>query len=468
MEEKEHVRELHGKKKYGYVIGNFGVFLNSIFINVFITNYYIYTVNADSLFILMAFSSQQIIAAIFAIIFGILADNKKPGRFGKRRPFLLYGLPIWAISGVLIWIPPALCPPDGSMSNNVGIYFWIIGVINFVLSQSILSPHASMLPEQSQTLKNREDVNSITTLLTIIGSVIGMILPLVVKSILAEPNNVAWWTPSGQTLLLTMPIISLIVVLFGVFCILITFFSVDESFHKKIHYEQFKKRSVKETFKHMLIPARDKEFRKVFSVSMLTSIAGSIMGFVIIPFLDFVMLFQGNNYYIYIFTSILNKIAWYYLWVAIIKRKNLKFSYKWCILISIVMSSCIMIFLLNDLSFTVKVTLFIIIIGTLLGSIYAFRLFTTPLTALLVTEAAKKEHLSNIDESVAKLSGSYFGFVNFTFSIGSAIAYMILAFIFTGTNKSNILIIIITFTSMTLFFILGFLILRTMKIREDD
>ncbi|MBN1802033.1 MAG: MFS transporter [Candidatus Lokiarchaeota archaeon] len=468
MEKDAISRELHGKKKYGYVIGNFGVFLNSIFINVFITNYYIYTVNVDSLFILIAFSSQQVIAAISAIIFGILVDNKKPGRFGKRRPFLLYGLPIWAITAVLIWMPPVLNPQDGSMTGIIGAYFWLIGLINFVLGQSILSPHASMLPEQSQTLKNREDVNSITTLLTIIGSVIGMILPLIVKSVLVDPQNVGWWTYSGKTLLFAMPIISLIVVSFGVFCILITFFSVDESFHKKIHYEQIVKKSIKETFKHMTIPARDKEFRKVFSISMLTSIAGSIMGFVVIPFLDFVMLFHGNNYYIYIITSISNKIAWYFLWVAVIKRKGLIFSYKWVILISIVTSSCIMIFLLNDLSFTIKVIIFVITIGTLLGSIYAFRLFTTPLTALLVTEAAKMEHLSNIDESVAKLSGSYFGFVNFTFSIGNAIAYIILAFIFTGNNKSNTIIIILTFTSMAFFFILSFLILKTMRIKEND
>ncbi|MFX1396685.1 MAG: MFS transporter [Promethearchaeota archaeon] len=467
MEDIHVPRELHGKKKIGYVIGNFGIFLNSILIYVFITNYYIYTINLDSIIVLIGFSLQQIAASLFSIVFGVLADNKKPGKLGKRRPFLLYGLPIWALTSILIWIPPTYCPRDNSICIKTGFYFWFIGTINLVLAQSILSPHASMLPEQSQTLKNREDVNSINTLLVIIASIIGMILPLIVKSLLDEPNNVAWWTPSGQKMLFFMPMISFFLMLFGILSILITFFSVDESFHDNSSKKLHDKKSIKTTFKQMTNPARDKGFRRLFSVSLMTNIAGSIMGFVIIPFLDYVMLFHGSSYFIYIIISITNKFIWFYIWSVILKRKSLIFSYKRCIFISAIASISISVFLINTLSFEIKLLLFIVLIGTLLGLIYAFRLFTTPLTTIFVSSAAKKSKSSNIDKSVAELSGSYFGFINFTFSFGSAFANIFLAFVFTGANKSNSIIIILVFSSISTFYIISYLYLSKIKIKEE-
>ena len=110
-------RELHGKKLVGYIIGYFAVFLNTIYINVFVANYYIYTINLDSIIVLFGFAVQMLTNAIFSIIFGVISDNKSPGKFGKRRPFLIYGLPIWAISSLLIWMPPIKCPQGNSFAR---------------------------------------------------------------------------------------------------------------------------------------------------------------------------------------------------------------------------------------------------------------------------------------------------------------------------------------------------------------
>ncbi len=99
-------RELHGFRLIGFIIGNFGLSLTNIFIGVFVFQYYVYTINLDSLLVSIGVSLQFIVSAISAIIFGVMADNKKPGKFGKRRPFLIIGLPIWTLMSVLIFFPP--------------------------------------------------------------------------------------------------------------------------------------------------------------------------------------------------------------------------------------------------------------------------------------------------------------------------------------------------------------------------
>ena len=84
-------RELHGKRLIGYALGNFGLILSNLLVGIFVFQFYVYTINLDSILTSVGISLQFIISAFSSILFGILADNKKPGKLGKRRPFLLYG-----------------------------------------------------------------------------------------------------------------------------------------------------------------------------------------------------------------------------------------------------------------------------------------------------------------------------------------------------------------------------------------
>jgi hypothetical protein len=55
-----------------------------------------------------------------------------------------------------------------------------------------------MLPEQSQTYKNREKVAAWIAVSLIVASILAMMMPLVVESLLDDPENVKWWQPSGK------------------------------------------------------------------------------------------------------------------------------------------------------------------------------------------------------------------------------------------------------------------------------
>ena len=199
---------------------------------VFAFQYYVYTINLNSLLVSIGLTIQLVIAALFSVLWGVIIDNKKPGKFGKRRPYLFYGLPIWVVTSILLWLPPWYCPENNSMFWPTAIYFWAIITIKAIAGTSVIIAHASMFPEQSQTEENRQKIASTGTIFLIIASIVGLLVPIAVQSILADPENVKWWESSGKTLLFYIPIIGTGFAIFALFCIVITFFSVDESFHK--------------------------------------------------------------------------------------------------------------------------------------------------------------------------------------------------------------------------------------------
>jgi Na+/melibiose symporter-like transporter len=461
-------RELHGRKLFGYSIGYTGILLADIFRGVFVFQYYVYTINLNALLVTIGMAIRLIIAALSSIIFGVLADNKKPGRFGKRRPFLFYLLPVWFISSILVWYPPWYCPKNNSMYFPTAIYLWVILALNALSGMSILSAHASMMPEQSQTHKNREKVASIGVVMAILASVIALFLPLFVQTLLKDPENVKWWEPSGKIILFYIPIFGIITAIFGGLSIISTFFSVDESFHKINPDLETKKKSIKETFQQMIVPAKDKKFRKLMLVGFFTSIAGMMMGILIFPLLTYVVKFRGNDFFIYIIVSISCKFAWFIVWKQILKKHALVKSYIICIAFAALGSFLELIYLVEFLSFELRVVLFVMTMGTLLGAIYGFGLFASPMAGAIIYEVAGNDtEERDINEVISEISGSYFGLQSFLLSVAGAIGSLLIGIILTGPNEENPVVITLTFASIGIFYLIGLLILRGIEINEE-
>jgi len=103
-------RELHGKRLIGYASGNFGLSLVNIFTGTFIFQFYVYTINLSSILVSVGLIINSILIAIFAILSGVIVDNKKPTKRGKRKIFLIIGIPIWFLANIFLWLPPWYCP----------------------------------------------------------------------------------------------------------------------------------------------------------------------------------------------------------------------------------------------------------------------------------------------------------------------------------------------------------------------
>lgn len=466
MNEPDIPRELHGFRLFGYSIGQFGYFLTRLLISVFAFQFYVYTVNLDAILTSIGISINLILNAVALIVFGVIADNKKPGRFGKRRPFLLYGLPIWVTSAILIWLPPWYCPKNNSFYWPTAIYFWIMLSLNVTSGSSIISAHLSMMTEQSQTYKNREKIAAWRAAFMITASILALLLPLMIQSILEDPENVKWWEPSGKLILFYMPIIGVGFASFGLFSLILAFFSVDESFHKRSTNPNAKKLTLIETFKQMTIPAKDEKYKKLMAVSFFNSMASRILGLLVIPFLAFVLRFKGPEFFIYVAVSISSKYAHFFLWKKLLKKHGLIKTYSLCLISAAVASFLELFFLVEMLSFEIEIVLFVITIGTVLGTIYAVNLFTTPLASALIYEAAENKNDKNIEQEVSNISGAYFGLQSFMLAFGQSFSTIMIGFILTGPNQENPIIITITLASMGVFYVISLLFLRTIQLKK--
>ncbi|MBY8988286.1 MAG: MFS transporter, partial [Candidatus Lokiarchaeota archaeon] len=460
-------RELHGKRLFGYSLGDLGFTLPNMFTEVFIFQYYVYSINLNALLVSIGVTAQLILGAIAAIIFGVMIDNKKPGKLGKRRPFLLIGLPVWAITTIMIWFPP-LCPQDNSLYFPTAFFFWGVTMIRTIFRALIFNVYTSMLPEQSQTQKNREKIASIRSAFSIIASIIAMLLPIITHSLLSDPSNVKWWEPSGKIMLLYIPFIGLIFTVFGSISVIIIFISVDESFHNRNSSLNYQKTKIRDAFKRMSIPAKDKNFAKLMLAGFFIGVSGKIVALLVFPFQTYLMQFQSSEFFIYILISIFGKFIWFFIWKRILKRNHIVNSYSVCILLAVIASFMDVLFLLNGLQFNIKLILYIITWSTVLGSMYAYPLFSIPIMASLVQETAGNDKLSNVDEAMAKISGSYYGLESFVRSMGPAFASMFVGSILSGPNEENPYVIITLFISLGVFYLIAFVFIKRIKLSKDS
>jgi Na+/melibiose symporter-like transporter len=325
-----------------------------------------------------------------------------------------------------------------------------------------------MMPEQSQTYKNREKIAAWRAVFMITASILALLLPLMIQSILEDPENVKWWEPSGKVILFYMPIIGVGFASFGLFSLILTFFSVDESFHKNSTNDDLTKLTLLDTFRKMTVPAKDKKFRKFMGVSFFNAMASRILGLLVIPFLAFVLRFRGPEFFIYIAVSISSKYAHFFLWKKILKKKGILRTYTICLTSAAVVSFLEIFFLVEILSFELQIVLFIITIGTVLGTMYSVNLFTTPLASALIYEAAEKKNDGNVDKEVSNISGSYFGLHSFMLAFGQSCTTIMIGFILTGPNEENPIIITITLASMGIFYFISLSFLVRIKLKKVE
>jgi len=446
-------RELHGKRLLGYSLGDLGLILPNTFAGVFLFQFYVYTVNLNALLVSVGFSAQLIIGAVSAIIFGVIVDNKKPGKYGKRRPFLLFGLPIWFITTILIWYPPN-CPPDNSLYLPTASFFWIVYIIRSISHALIYNVYTSMLPEQSQTFKNRERIAALSSFFQILASIVALMLPIIVQSVLPDPTSVKWWNPSGEIILFFIPLIGISFAIFGVITTTLVFKSVDESFYNNNSTMQPKKMKVIDAFKRMSIPIKDKNYLKLIIAGFFIGVNLRIVGLLVFPFQTYVMGFQSAQFYI--------------IWKKILKKYDILKSYSVCILVAVIGSFIDIFFIFGNLSFELSLTLYIISWTAVLGSMYAFPLFSIPITASLVHDAANQKSESSFDVEMSKISGSYYGLSAFSNTLGPAFASLFIGAILSGNNETNPLLITIIFLSLGVFYLLAFLFINRIKLSKTS
>jgi len=477
------LREIHGVRLTGYSLGYFGIMLMLMLTESYSYNFYVYTIRLDSILVSIGTTINMITMAFSSIIFGVILDNTTPRKIGKRRPYILIGLPLWLVPAILIYLPPWIPPETQAISSTVifwptAIWFWVMNMIKAIFGSLLMIVFSSVLPEISQTLKNRKKVATVSANLRIFASIISIAFPNILQSLIEDPKNTGYWTNSGKLIMNVMPTISIIFGIPVTVCILIAFFSIDESFH--LDTPNFEKRTIKDSFKNLFIPVKDKEYMKFMAAGVSSQASQFVLVFTIIPFIAFVLgrnlpSNQVSNLYIfYIIMSISIKFIWLFIWQIIKKRQaNLLKTYKLNV-IFIIFAASLELFFLIEMNLPFGLIIFILSYGSVLGSMYATSLFSSPLLNEMVDRAADRHLIKNThesmnkDQAVTRLSGSYYGLMMFSTSLLGALSSTIYGVIFQGDNSRNPVILTIGLFSMGLFYIVSLVFLQLFKVKFKE
>jgi hypothetical protein len=99
---------------------------------------------------------------------------------------------------------------------------------------------------------------------------------------------------------------------------------------------------------------------------------------------------------------------------------------------------------------------------------YAYPLFSIPIMASLVHEAAESEKTPNVDEAMAKLSGSYYSLESVARSMGPAVASLLVGFILSEPNDENPIVILFIFVSIGVFYLVSFILVKRISLSKNS
>lgn len=234
-------------------------------------------------------------------IIGYLSDRTRT-RWGRRRPFLLFGaLPFVLVYALLWWIPP--------VQNEVwlAVYYGVAFVLYDTAATVIYMPYFALTPELTQNYDERTTLTSYRMAFSILGGMIGFVVPLAVIGSM-KPENASAVFQVGA-----------LVGLISIVPILAVFFGTRES----EDYQQQEQPSFKEALTAVI---KNRPFIFALVIFTLTWMALDILQATLLYFLKYRMNLpeQGDLIFGLLFVFALVSIP---LWELAARRWNKQQAY---------------------------------------------------------------------------------------------------------------------------------------------
>jgi GPH family glycoside/pentoside/hexuronide:cation symporter len=115
-------------------------------------------------------------------IIGYITDRTR-SRWGRRRPYLLFGAIPFAIAFSMLWWQPPLTGQVG-----LAIYYGLAYVFYDLAASFVYMPYYALTPELSDDYDERTSLTSYRMFYSIIGSMIAFIVPLAVIGVMAPES----------------------------------------------------------------------------------------------------------------------------------------------------------------------------------------------------------------------------------------------------------------------------------------
>lgn len=190
MEEQE---KLPLWRKIVYGSGDLGFSMNNSIITAFFSVFMVTVVGMPPGLVAIIFIVGRSWDFINDPIIGHLSDRTRT-RWGRRRPFLLFGAIPFGLSFTLLWLGP-----DFSRTGLI-IYYSLAYIIYEALATTVYMPYFALTPELTDDYDERTKLTSFRMMFNIIGSLTAYILPLLIIG-----ND---WTQATKQDVITMALIA--------------------------------------------------------------------------------------------------------------------------------------------------------------------------------------------------------------------------------------------------------------------
>lgn len=115
-------------------------------------------------------------------IVGHLSDRTR-SRWGRRRPFLLFGAIPFGLSFVLLWLSPNLS------QTGLIIYYSVAYIIYEAMATVVYMPYYALTPELTEDYDERTKLTSFRMLFNILGSLTAYVFPMLVIGSMVPDNT---------------------------------------------------------------------------------------------------------------------------------------------------------------------------------------------------------------------------------------------------------------------------------------
>jgi len=173
-----------------------------------IFTFYYAVVGLNVNWITFGFIIWSIWNAINDPLIGALSDRTNT-RWGRRLPYVLVGIVPFCIIMILLWTPP-------TTSDIQSFIYFIFIIILFDTSYTCYSMgQAAMFPELFKNLEERAKANNIRQIFTVLGLVVGFIMPTFFIPKLDDPKYFINYSYVGIIAAITMAIFAFLFIKFG-------------------------------------------------------------------------------------------------------------------------------------------------------------------------------------------------------------------------------------------------------------
>jgi GPH family glycoside/pentoside/hexuronide:cation symporter len=202
-------------------------------------------------------------------LIGYISDRTRT-RWGRRRPFILFGMLPFALAYILLWwIPPI------SSQTGLAIYYTVAFILYDTLATVLYMPYFALTPELTSDYDERTSLTTYRMVFSTIGAMVAFVVPLaIIGTMDAESARRVMAVGAGVAFVSILPMLSV-------------FLGTRE----KTEYQEQKQPGIKES---VLAAVKNKPFLYAAGVFLLGLVALDITQSTLLYFLKYHMHLEEN------------------------------------------------------------------------------------------------------------------------------------------------------------------------------